>query len=75
MSTIRAIVGARGSHVQGDEKTSHISQRSKGQAYAESQDWTVVGAFKDLDMSAIKLPRCSALPWAGGSGTIDGEPQ
>jgi hypothetical protein len=31
------------SHVQGDEKTSHITQRSKGQGYAESQNWTVVG--------------------------------
>jgi DNA invertase Pin-like site-specific DNA recombinase len=58
MSVVRAIVGARVSNVQGDEKTSHISQRSKGQAYAESQDWTVVGAFEDLDVSAIKLS-----PW------------
>ncbi len=54
----RAIVGARVSHVQGDEKTSHISQRGKGEAYAESQAWTVVGAFEDLDVSAIKLS-----PW------------
>jgi site-specific DNA recombinase len=58
MSAVRAIVGARVSHVQGEEKTSHISQRSKGEAYAESQDWTVVGAFEDLDVSAIKLS-----PW------------
>ena len=57
-SEVRAIVGARVSNVQGDEKTSHITQRSKGDAYAESQDWTVVGAFEDLDVSAIKLS-----PW------------
>jgi site-specific DNA recombinase len=58
MTQIRAIVGARVSNVQGDEKTSHKTQRSKGEAYAESQDWTVVGAFEDLDVSAIKLS-----PW------------
>lgn len=58
MSDVRAIVGARVSHIQGEEKTSHISQRSKGEAYAESQGWTVVGAFQDLDVSAIKLS-----PW------------
>ena len=40
---VRALVGARVSNVQGDEKTSHITQRGKGEAYAESQDWTVVG--------------------------------
>jgi site-specific DNA recombinase len=57
-SEVRAIVGARVSNVQGEEKTSHITQRSKGDAYAESQDWTVVGAFEDLDVSAIKLS-----PW------------
>jgi site-specific DNA recombinase len=57
-SEVRAIVGARVSSVQGNEKTSHITQRSKGDAYAESQDWTVVGAFQDLDVSAIKLS-----PW------------
>jgi hypothetical protein len=55
---VRAIVGARVSSVQGDEKTSHITQPSKGDAYAESQDWTVVGRFEDLDVSAIKLS-----PW------------
>jgi site-specific DNA recombinase len=58
MSDVRAVVGARVSHVQGDEKTLHITQRSKGQGYAESQNWTVVGAFEDLDVSAIKLS-----PW------------
>lgn len=46
------------SSVQGAEKTSHITQRSKGESYAESQGWTVVGAFEDLDVSAIKM-----TPW------------
>lgn len=53
--TIRAVVGARVSHVQGEQKTSHITQRGKGQAYAESMGWEVVGAFEDLDVSAIKM--------------------
>jgi site-specific DNA recombinase len=57
-SEVRALVGARVSNVQGDEKTSHITHRGKGEAYAESQGWTVVGAFEDLDVSAIKLS-----PW------------
>jgi site-specific DNA recombinase len=55
---VRAVVGARVSNVQGDEKTTHVTQRGKGEAYAESQAWTVVGVFEDLDMSAIKLS-----PW------------
>ncbi|WP_078315213.1 recombinase family protein [Mycobacterium sp. D16Q16] len=55
---VRALVGARVSSVQGDEKTSHISQRDKGETYAQSQGWDVVGAFEDLDVSAIKLS-----PW------------
>jgi DNA invertase Pin-like site-specific DNA recombinase len=46
------------SSVHGDEKTSHITQRSNGDAYAESQGWTVVGRFEDLDVSEIKLS-----PW------------
>jgi site-specific DNA recombinase len=54
MGQIRPVVGARVSHMS-EEKASHISQRSKGEAYAESQNWTVVGAFEDLDVSAIKL--------------------
>ncbi|HTY33775.1 recombinase family protein, partial [Mycobacterium sp.] len=52
---LKALVGARVSSMQGDGKTSHITQRSKGTAYAESQGWEVVGAFEDLDVSAIKL--------------------
>jgi site-specific DNA recombinase len=58
MGDLRAVVGARVSHVDGDEKASHMTRRSKGQGYAESQSWTVVGAFEDLDVSAIKLS-----PW------------
>lgn len=58
MSTVRAVIGARVSYVQGTEKTSHETQRTKGAAYAESQGWEVVGSFEDLDVSAIKLS-----PW------------
>jgi site-specific DNA recombinase len=54
---VRAIVGARVSSFQ-DGKESQITQRSKGTAYAESQGWDVVGAFEDLDVSAIKYS-----PW------------
>ena len=58
MTDVRAIVGARVSAVQGEQKTSPATQRTKGTAYAESQGWTVVGDFEDLDVSAIKLS-----PW------------
>ena len=58
MTSIRSVVGARVSSFQDDGKLSHITQRSKGEAYAESQAWTVVGAFEDLDVSAINLS-----PW------------
>ena len=57
MTSIRAVVGARVSSFQDDDKLSQITQRSKGEA-SESQAWTVVGAFEDLDVSAIKLS-----PW------------
>ncbi|MFE2997944.1 recombinase family protein [Nocardia sp. NPDC059246] len=56
--SIRAVVAARVSHVQGEEKTSHHTQRDKGDGYAESKSWTVVGHVEDLDVSAIKLS-----PW------------
>ena len=68
MAVIRALVGSRVSNVQGAEKTSHITQRGKGEAYAESQGWTVVGAFEDLDVSAIKL---SPLGASGPPGVAD----
>jgi hypothetical protein len=66
MGQIRAVVGARVSYVS-EEKASHISQRSKGEAYAESQNWTLVGAFEDLDVSAIKLSPFERAPtWGRG---------
>ncbi|SKN44911.1 recombinase family protein [Mycobacteroides abscessus] len=52
-SPVRAVVGARVS-IFTDGKESQITQRTKGTAYAESQGWTVVGTFEDLDVSAIK---------------------
>lgn len=50
---VRAIIGARVS-IFTDGKESQITQRTRGTAYAESQGWTVVGTFEDLDVSAIK---------------------
>ena len=55
---LSALAGARLSHLPGAEKSSSITQRGNGEAFAESQSWTVVGAFEDLDVSAIKLS-----PW------------
>lgn len=52
---IRAVVAARVSHVQGVEKTSHLSQAERGIQYADMHGWTVVGAVEDLDVSATKL--------------------
>lgn len=51
--SVRAVVGARVSVFE-DGKESQITQKTKGTAYAEAQGWTVVGAFEDLDVSAIK---------------------
>ena len=56
--TIRAIVGARVSHVQGAEKTSHVDQTHTCTQYAERQGWDIIGSFEDLDVSAI-----STSPW------------
>lgn len=52
---IRAVVAARVSHVQGDEKTSHLSQAEQGEKYASDHGWTVVGRVEDLNVSAISL--------------------
>ncbi|MFE7717561.1 recombinase family protein [Nocardia rhizosphaerihabitans] len=58
LRSVRAIVGARVSHMQGEQKTSHLTQHSKGDAYALAHTWVVTGYFEDLDVSAIKLS-----PW------------
>ncbi len=55
---VRAIVGARVSHVQGPQKTSHLVQHETGGKYAAGQGWDVVGSFEDLDVSAVKT-----TPW------------
>src|SRR5690606_20991950 len=54
-TNVRAVVAARVSHVQGSEKTSHLSQAERGVQYAEMHGWTVVGTVEDLDVSATKL--------------------
>lgn len=63
---VRAIVGARVSHVQGAEKTSHLVQQETGGKYAAGQGWDVVGTFEDLDVSALKTTpweRPDLRPW------------
>lgn len=63
---VRALVGARVSHVQGAEKTSHLTQHKTGDKYADSAGWVVVGTFEDLDVSAIKTTpwqRPDLRPW------------
>lgn len=63
---VRAIVGARVSHMQGAEKTSHLTQHETGGKYAGVQGWEVVGSFEDLDVSALKTTpweRPDLRPW------------
>lgn len=59
-------MGARVSHVQGDQKTSHFDQRKISVKHAEQQGWDIVGSFEDLDVSAIKTSpweRPDLKPW------------
>lgn len=63
---IRALIGARVSHVQGTEKLSHIEQARTGREYADRRGWPIVGTFEDLDVSAIKttpFDRPDLKPW------------
>ncbi|GAA1940490.1 recombinase family protein [Amycolatopsis minnesotensis] len=55
---VRAIAGARVSHVQGSEKTSHLDQHETGAKYTANQGWDLVGSFEDLDVSAL-----NTSPW------------
>ncbi|QIS08218.1 recombinase family protein [Nocardia arthritidis] len=54
--TLRAIVGARVSHVQGPQKVSHIAQHATGNKWADDNGAAVVGTFQDLDVSASVSP-------------------
>lgn len=63
---VRAIVGARVSHVQGKQKVSHLEQHDTGGKYSVGQGWDIVGSFEDLDISAIKTSpweRPDLKPW------------
>lgn len=54
--TLRAIVGARVSVVQGPEKVSHIAQIESTTRWAAANGYEVVGSFEDLGVSAEKRP-------------------
>lgn len=53
---LRALVGARVSHVQGPQKVSHIAQLETTTKWAESKGYKIVGQFEDLGVSAEKRP-------------------
>ncbi|MFD3748005.1 recombinase family protein [Nocardia sp. NPDC058633] len=52
--TLRAIVGARVSKMQGQEKVSHLAQKEDGLRWAAVQGYEVVDTFEDLGVSAGK---------------------
>ncbi|MHA3020424.1 recombinase family protein [Mycobacterium sp. BMJ-28] len=56
--TLRAIVGARVSHLDDDKantrKVSHVAQTEEGVRWAQSRGFEVVGTFQDLGVSAGK---------------------
>lgn len=55
---LRAVVGARVSHLDDDKdntrKVSHLAQTEEGERWAEAHDYTIVGRFEDLGISAGK---------------------
>nr|WP_255495206.1 recombinase family protein [Nocardia sp. GTS18] len=51
---MRAIVGARVSKMQGQEKVSHLAQKEDGLRWAAAQGYEVVDTFEDLGVSAGK---------------------
>ncbi|WP_083420708.1 recombinase family protein [Mycolicibacterium llatzerense] len=55
---LRAVVGARVSHLDDDRestrKVSHLAQTEEGERWAQSKGYTVVGSFEDLGVSAGK---------------------
>lgn len=64
-ASLRALVGARVSVVQGPQKVSHIAQTETGAKWATERGHTIVGTFRDLDVSATVSPfeRPDLGPW------------
>jgi site-specific DNA recombinase len=62
---LRALVGARVSHVQGPQKVSHIAQQETGLKWVAEHGHTVVGTIHDLGVSASVNPfeRPDLGPW------------
>lgn len=62
---LRALVGARVSHVQGPQKVSHIAQQETGLKWVAEHGHTVVGTLQDLGVSATVKPadRPDLGPW------------
>lgn len=62
---LRALVGARVSHVSGPQKVSHIAQQETGLKWVAEQGHTVVGTILDLGVSASVNPfeRPDLGPW------------
>lgn len=53
---LRAIVGARVSVLQGQQKVSHIAQIETATKWAEANGYKIVGSFEDLGVSASVRP-------------------
>ncbi|CAN5352199.1 hypothetical protein BH11ACT6_BH11ACT6_01660 [soil metagenome] len=57
--TLRAVVGARVSHLddakENTRKVSHLAQTEEGERWARAQGYTIVGRFEDLGVSAGKV--------------------
>lgn len=55
---LRAVVGARVSHLDDDKattrKVSHLAQTEEGERWAQAQGYAIVGRFEDLGVSAGK---------------------
>lgn len=62
---LRALVGARVSHIQGPQKVSHIAQQETGAKWVAEHGGAVVGTIQDLGVSATVNPfdRPDLGPW------------
>jgi hypothetical protein len=62
---LRAVVGARVSHLDDDKETtrkvSHLAQTEEGERWAQAQGYAVVGRFEDLGISASQSTEPTAL--------------